>query len=67
MGFHPACKNERVVQLIFDSGLLMKEIDVSRKMAEFRENVLNSADGKLKPSTHAEINRWIEDSFDRRY
>ena len=37
MGFHPAWKYERVIELIFDAGILKQEFDRSERMAEIRE------------------------------
>src|SRR5436190_13461316 len=42
MGFHPPWKYERVIELIFDGGILKQEFDLSEQMAEFREMVIES-------------------------
>lgn len=69
MGFHPAWKYERVVELVFDGGLLTAEHDRSAKMAEVRERVARSdrepATGEIP--TRGEVEAFVERCFDRRY
>ncbi len=69
MGFHPAWKYERVIELIFDKGALVGEHDRSAKMSEIRERVRRS---EREPTTDGlptrdEIREFVERSFDRRY
>jgi hypothetical protein len=69
MGFHPAWKYERVFELIFDAGTLKREFDRSEQMAEIRARVGDSSEagdpGRM-PS-RAEIARFVEQAFDRKY
>ena len=39
MGFHPAWKYEEVHELVFESGILESESDLSSRMAEIRDKV----------------------------
>jgi hypothetical protein len=67
MGFHPAWKYEDVHELIFEKGNLFEARDVSREMAEFREEMLGAS---LRPDSNAhpdEIMKWIEQCFSRDY
>ncbi len=69
MGFHPAWKYERVVELVFDEGRLAAEHDRSAQMAEIRARFVRTegepASGGM-PSRD-EIRAFVERSFDRRY
>jgi hypothetical protein len=69
MGFHQAWKYEKVIELIFDAGILKKEFDRSDQMAEIREMVAESQnDGdSSKMQTKNEIMRFVERAFDRTY
>lgn len=68
MGFHPAWKYERVVELVFANGILTEESDRSKKMAEVRELILNfdGEESRRKPSAD-EIRTFVESAFDRKY
>jgi hypothetical protein len=69
MGFHPAWKFEKVVELIFEAGELRQEHDRSRAMAELRQMYLDSPTA-LAPgpkSTDDDIRKFVERAFDRRY
>lgn len=69
MGLHPALKYERVVELIFESGILKREFDRSEQMAEVRARVADSpsvGDSQSKP-TDDEFAELLERAFDRRY
>jgi hypothetical protein len=69
MGFHPAWKYQRVVELIFDAGVLKGAFDRSERMAEIRALLAESrpkADAGKMPSND-EITRFVERAFDRRY
>ena len=69
MGFHPAWKYERVVELIFDAGVLKKEFDRSEQMAEIRQRFLELRAEKdsTRMPTEDEIARFVERAFDRSY
>ncbi len=69
MGFHSAWKYETVFELIFENGILVEECDRSKKMAELRQQILESrrdADSGVMP-TKSEIQSFIERAFDRKY
>jgi len=69
MGFHPAWKYEKVVELVFEGGVLQKACDRSAEMAELRNLVLAQAeqgDARARRSD-ASIREFIERAFDRRY
>jgi hypothetical protein len=70
MGFHPAWKDKRVVELVFDGGILRQSTDRSEQMAEIRER-LRDWDGMDNPerraARHNDIAKFIDESFDRRY
>lgn len=69
MGFHPAWKYERVVELIFDAGILVQEHDRSAQMAEVRRGYLElrSRNDRERTPADEEIARFIESAFDRSY
>jgi hypothetical protein len=69
MGFHPAWKYERVVELIFDAGILMQEFDRSTQMAEIRQRFLEpqAANDSDRMPTEDEIAQFVERAFDRSY
>jgi hypothetical protein len=68
MGFHPAWKFEKVIELIFVEGTLTAAHDRSTDMAEIRAAKAGS-DGRTSTrfSSPEEIVGWIETCFDRRY
>lgn len=62
MGFHPAWKYEHIHELEFDKGVLTKQEDVSRKLAEVREKL------RKDPSVMDGIGiEWIHKCFSREY
>lgn len=69
MGFHPAWKYEKVVELVFEGGVLQKECDRSGEMAELRRLVLAQSEhadaGGRGPGVT--LREYIERAFDRRY
>jgi hypothetical protein len=69
MGFHPAWKYERVVELIFDAGVLKKPFDRSAQMADIRRRFMESRSGTDTDHmpTEDEILRFVERAFDRSY
>jgi hypothetical protein len=69
MGFHPAWKYERVMELIFEKGMLKATFDRSEPMAVIRKKIIASKaenDADRKP-TQNEIARFVERAFDRKY
>jgi hypothetical protein len=69
MGFHPAWKYKRVIELIFDAGILKQEFDQSEQMAEIRKRFaeLRTEDRSDRMHTRDEIAEFVERAFDRRY
>lgn len=69
MGFHPAWKYERVVELIFEAGVLKREFDRSERMAEIRQRFLERVEGNASDRlpTEDEIAQFVERAFDRSY
>jgi hypothetical protein len=69
MGFHPAWKYERVLELLFENGVLVQEFDRSEAMAEVRRMFLESRNegesGKMP--TKDRIREFVERAFDRTY
>ena len=67
MGFHPAYKYRRVVELSFAEGRLAEARDVSEAMARFREDI----EGRpMQPGAGAsfdEIEAWIRQTFRQDY
>ena len=67
MGFHPAWKYRRVIELVFVSGRLKAAHDRSEAMEQIRKDV---ASADLSPGVSADeetLTRWIERCFDRKY
>lgn len=70
MGFHPAWKYKRVIELIFDAGVLRAEYDRSARVAEIRKEMaaLRDAAGDApREPTRDEIKHFIDRAFDRSY
>ena len=69
MGFHPAWKYTRVLELIFKNGIFQKEFDRSDRMTEVRQKILNADDDRdtSQMLSNDEIRRSVERSFDRSY
>jgi len=69
MGFHPAWKYKRVIELIFDAGILKQEFDRSEQMAEIRQRFAEqqTEDDSDRMPTRDEIAEFVERAFDRRY
>ncbi len=61
MGFHPAWKYETVIELIFDTGIMIQEFDRSQRIAEIRKIESN------RRMTRDEIDRFVIRAFDRSY
>lgn len=67
MGFHPAWKYRQVFELIFESGMLEEERDVSEKLAAIRKKMLAlppEGDGSTPPPGSM---AWIEKCFSQDY
>jgi hypothetical protein len=68
MGFHPAWKYEKVIELIFSGGVLAAAYDRSAEMAEIREvKAGTNGHGSKRFNSPAQMVRWIAKCFDRRY
>ena len=69
MGFHPAWKYRHVLELIFEHGVLKQEFDRSERMAELRQQTVDSHPEDTTALTRAKykIREHLEGSFDRRY
>jgi hypothetical protein len=66
MGFHPAWKFSEVIELVFDRGQLVSQIDRSKEMADVRSRLKDTAPLGKQPSRE-EIQAWIEASFSLKY
>lgn len=69
MGFHPAWKYTQVIELIFENGILQKELDQAQRMEEIREQILESRDESdtYRTDSDESIKEFINRSFDRSY
>ncbi len=68
MGFHPAWKYEKVVELIFAKGVLTATHDRSAEMANVREaNAAAEKQAESHFNSPIELIGWIENCFDRSY
>lgn len=68
MGFHPAWKFEKVIELAFAGGVFTAAHDRSAEMEQIREAKTVSGGQTSKGfKSPAEIVGWIGDCFDRRY
>lgn len=71
MGFHPAWKYRRVVELIFHRGLLIREHDRSAEISRLRDEIITSGTdpraGPLVPETREKIDELVRRAFDRSY
>ncbi len=69
MEFKPAWRHESVIELIFEAGILRREIDRSDRVAEIRRRLLDPTSGEplgsLAPPP--EVRSFIERTFDRTY
>ena len=69
MGFQKVWKYERVVELIFENGRLIRRLDQSAKIAEIRETMLARMANK-KGKVHGlydDAAQFVADAFDRGY
>lgn len=69
MGFHPAWKYRRVVELLFSYGTLEASIDRSWRMAEIRHMLRRSRAGRVASQMPSddEIKEFVTRAFDRSY
>jgi hypothetical protein len=67
MGFQPIWKYEVVHELIFNSGELQTESDLSSRMAEIREKTESETTENGEKPSRKEIDMWINESFRRDY
>jgi hypothetical protein len=69
MGFHPAWKYERVIELVFANGRLSNEFDRSAKMAEIRQLFRATREAEEAGETQSleEIHAFVARAFDRSY
>lgn len=66
MGFHPAWKYKEVHELTFEEGKLVKSQNFSKQMQKIRDQ-MKARKNEGKEPTQAEIEKWIESTFDQRY
>ena len=64
MGFHPAWKYRKVLELIFEEGRLIETHDVSRRIGQLRKAMVSSP---LGPDREQAVTDWIESSFQLDY
>ena len=67
MGFQPAWKYEKVIELTSENGFLQEEIDQSENMAKAREKHLVEERRGGELSGYDGVVDFINDSFDRSY
>lgn len=67
MGFNPAWKYETVHELVFESGQLIQQSDLSNKMAEVREKLAKIPPEVNSDSSTEQIESWINNCFRRDY
>jgi len=69
MGFHPPWKYKKVIELVFENGVLQHEFDRTEQVAEIRQKIIESHD-QQKPDrmpANEEIRQFVERAFDRSY
>lgn len=67
MAFHPAWQYEEVHELVFESGKLKSESDLSIRMVEVRDKIESEAIKKGKKPSINEIEARIDKCFRRDY
>lgn len=68
MGYHPAWKYEKVHELIFEKGILVKDLDISDKMKEYRDIRKRMEEGGgREPDENIDLDKWIENCFSLKY
>ena len=65
MGFAPAWKYRRVLELIFESGRLLRAHDRSSKVAKIRDRITSGR--APDPDAQADLIRWIDRTFELDY
>lgn len=65
MGFHPAWKFERVLELILERGTLQRAADRSAEIAVVRQEIV--AGGREDPDGGRDVTRWIARTFELDY
>ena len=66
MGFHPAWKYRRVLELIFERGALVRETDHSAAAEAFR-STLEQRDPRSESTSREDLAAWIERTFSLDY
>jgi len=67
MGFHPAWKHEIVFELVFSQGDLLETRNVSRQMAELRQEMIRQPLQPGRHDTRKKLEDWIASTFKRSY
>lgn len=67
MGFHPAWKYEEVYELVFESGKLVSESNLSDRMREVRERARKESECKSVKQSREEVEVWVHECFRRDY
>jgi hypothetical protein len=67
MGFHPAWKYQKIHELIFRNGELVRSTDRSELIAMIRREKIAKPLRPGPKATRSEIERWIEKCFDQEY
>ena len=67
MGFQAPWKYEKVIELIFEEGVLQKETDRSERMSALRDEKLSRSQGARAPEEEIPVIPFIRDSFDLSY
>ena len=65
MGFHPAWKYRRVMELIFENGALLRSHDHSERIAEIRGEIVRGT--RPDPDADPELIGWIDRTFELGY
>lgn len=68
-GFRPAWKYQKVIESLFENGVLVDEFDHSERMAEIREMIVEPRAGEedRQMPTEDKIRVFVERAFDRKY
>lgn len=67
MGFQAPYKYQRVFELTLEGGVLLDVQDRSEQMAKIRQKDDDGLSGKGSPVSDTDRQKWIEESFSRRY
>jgi hypothetical protein len=63
MGFHPAWKYKKVVELIFEEGILKESRDISGKMEKLRERMIKQGEEEPGIESGEELEEWVASTF----